>query len=345
MSSFNFSEIKELKNFSVEVDNKQTLILARKNFLYEVDKSNLVIKKKLGKFKLPFLKSKLIKFKLFQRLLRCFFYNVLPLDNGDIFVTFAKSIGVIKQNGDFFQLEGLDRPFRVLRNAVARNTDGLIYFGEYSSNKNRDIMRVYQYKPGSKCVEVAHVFKAGSIRHIHGIYYDKYSKSLWCVTGDDNHECSFIQTFDGFKTIKQIGHGDETWRAVSLIFTKDYIYYAMDAEFRQNKIYRLSRKNLTRTSLGNIDGPVYYSIMKDEKCYFQVTAELCPSQTDKHASIWEVDNDGIKKIWTKKKDIYPQLLMPGTVNFPIGEGSPNEFYFHCVGVSGCANKTFKFKSI
>ena len=99
--------------------------------------------------------------------------------------------------------------------------------------------------------KVVHIFPEGSIRHIHGIYYDEFSDSLWCVTGDVSDECQIIQSFDKFETLSVIGSGDETWRAVSLLFTKDYIYYAMDAEFEQNKIFKISRQNMQRTNLGS----------------------------------------------------------------------------------------------
>jgi len=341
MGNTYLSEVSELRNYSVEYEDLDRLILAKRNLLYEVKKDNLKLKKKIGEFKLPLWKSILIRFQIIQRLLRCFFYNVIVLKNGDIFFTFNKSIGLIKKNGDFQQLNCFHRSFRVLRNSIAETKDGSLFFGEYLSNSDRDIMRIYMYKPGDISAKVVHIFPKGSIRHIHGIYYDEFSDSLWCVTGDVSDECQIIQSFDKFETLSVIGSGDETWRAVSLLFTKDYIYYAMDAEFEQNKIFKISRQNMQRINLGYIDGPVYYSIKREDDCFFQVTAELCPSQDDKHASIWHVKGSSVKKIWTKKKDYLPQIFMPGTVHFPNGSGDKKNFYFNCVGISGTQSRTYK----
>ena len=341
MSTFNFSEIESLKGYSVEWDSKDKLILAKGNNLYEIEKGDSKEINKIGEFPLPSWKKFLIRFLTFQRLLRGFFYNVVVLKNNDIFVTFGKSLGVIKQNGEFIHLEGMDRPFRVLRNAIAEDLDGSLYFGEYSSNTSRDIMRIYKYCPGDSAIKIVYTFKKGEIRHIHGVYFDKYSNSIWCVTGDVGSECKFIQTFDGFKTISVIGSGDETWRAVSLLFSEDNIFYAMDAEFQENKIFLLSRQDMNRIEIGKMDGPVYYSVKREGGYFFQVTAELCPSQKDKNASIWHSNGKQLNKIWFKEKDKYPKFMMPGTVNFPNGEGNSNEIYFHCVGVSGCSSKTFK----
>ena len=66
----------------------------------------------------------------------------VPLDNGEIFVTFDKSVGVIR-NGRYRELEGLARPCRVLRSACAIDGNGEIYFGEYLANNERGPMRVY----------------------------------------------------------------------------------------------------------------------------------------------------------------------------------------------------------
>lgn len=342
MNNLTLTEINSLKGYSVEWDSKDSLIVSKRNLLYRVNKSNINLRIKIGEFPIPIWKNIALRFKPIQRLLRGFFYNVILLKNDDIFVTYEKSLGLIKPNGEFISLSGIQRPFRVLRNAIAQDIDGTLFFGEYFSNPKRNQMRIYKYVPGSSNIDVAYVFNEKSIRHIHGIYFDEYSKSLWCVTGDLDHECKFIQTYDGFKTFKIIGSGDESWRAVSVLFTEKYIYYAMDAEFEQNKIFRIERHDLSRIELGDIDGPVYYSIKRGNDCFFQVTAELCPSQTDTNASIWHVNEDKIQKIWSRTADRYPQIFMPGTVNFSNGIGQYDEFYFHCIGVSGCSSKTFKY---
>ena len=277
-------EVKSLQNHSVEFDKENKLILASGNSLFEVDKDDLAQKTKIGEFALPLWKKLAIKSKLLQRLIRGFFYNVLPLSNGDILVTFDKSVGIIKKNKKFLLLKGLKRPARVLRNSIAQDLDGSLYFGEYFANKRRDLVRVYRYIPGNDSVDAIFTFKKGSIRHVHGIYYDEFSESLWCVTGDVGGECQIIQTYDGFKTFNVIGAGDETWRASSLQFTKDFIYYGTDAEFQQNKIFQISRDGYKRQELGSVDGPIYYSIKRHDVCFFQVTAELC-RQTDKHVSM------------------------------------------------------------
>ena len=79
MHSLNFSEIKSLRGYSVEWDSKDKLILAKGNVLYETKKNNLKVKTKIGQYPLPIWKKILIRSRILQRLLRCFFYNVIVI--------------------------------------------------------------------------------------------------------------------------------------------------------------------------------------------------------------------------------------------------------------------------
>jgi hypothetical protein len=175
-------------------------------------------------------------------------------------------------------------------------------------------VQVYRYTPGSRHVDVVYTFPAGSIRHVHGVYHDPYTDALWCVTGDKDSECPILHADDGFRTLEVIGKGDETWRCVSLLFTEDAVYYSMDAEFVRNWIYRIDQKSGRRDALGSVDGPVYYSYAFGKDLFFAVTAELCPSQQGKSASLWHVSEVGdLKQIFSVEKDRLPvKYFMPGT---------------------------------
>lgn len=215
--------------------------------------------------------------------------NAVPLPNGDIFVTFDKTAGIIR-NGKYQALRGMERPCRVLRSACAVDVEGNVFFGEYLSNVERGEMRIYKYRSGSDALEIAYTFQAGTIRHIHGIYFDPFTKNLFCLTGDDDRECRILRTSDDFKTIETVGEGDETWRAVSLLFAKDSIYYGMDAEFRTNNIYKLDRNTLEKQSLGEVSGT--YSIQsRSATSYFSRRRPKTPQakpRTSPHSGMYRL---------------------------------------------------------
>ena len=235
--TWTLEEIPELRGYTVEWAEPGNYFLSRRNALYHSSDLTPPLEK-VAAISAPSWKSLASRFRLTQRLLRFMVTNVVRLDNRELFVTFDKSVGVVR-DGRYRELAGLVRPCRVLRSACAIDGRGEIYFGEYLANDERGEMRIYRYRPGSDAVEVAYTFPPKSIKHIHGIYFDTFTDSMICLTGDDDAECRIARSSDGFKTMDVVGQGDETWRAVSILFDERAMYYGMDAEFRSNHIFRL----------------------------------------------------------------------------------------------------------
>ncbi len=332
--------VPELKGYTVEWAEKDNFYLSRRNVLYH--SANLKPPfKKIAAIDAPFWKTMAGNVRLAQRLLRFQVTNVVPLENGEIFITFDKSVGIIR-DGKFQILEGLNRPCRVLRAACAIDQNGDIFFGEYLANTERGEMRIYRYKIGNDSLETVYTFPENSIRHIHGIYFDKFTKSMVCLTGDDERECQVIRSFDGFQTTEIVGQGDETWRAVSILFDEKYFYYGMDAEFRANHIYRVERESGERTSLGEVNGTVFYSKKIGSDLFFTTTAENAPSQTENVAALWHLDANGrCEKLSAYQKDFWHTTLFQfGTIHFPYKNDFDDRLYFYLVGVEA-DDRTFK----
>src|SRR5688500_15416846 len=155
--------IPELRGYTVEWAEDGNYYLSRRNFLFHSPDLKPPFNK-IATIGAPSWKQAASSFRLAQRLLRFMVTNVVPLANGELFVTFDKSVGIIR-DGKYVELAGLERPCRVLRSACAVDQNGDIYFGEYLANDERGEMRVYRYSPGSDALEVAYTFPAGSIKH------------------------------------------------------------------------------------------------------------------------------------------------------------------------------------
>lgn len=332
--------IPELKGYTVEWAEKNNFYLSKRNIIFHSENLKPPFKK-IAAIDAPSWKNLAANFRLAQRLLRFQVTNVIPLANGEIFITFDKSVGVIR-NGKYQTLKGLTRPCRVLRAACAVDENGDIFFGEYLANAERGEMRIYKYSSGNDALEIAYTFPPDSIRHIHGVYFDKFSNALFCLTGDDDSECRIIRSTDGFQTTETVGQGDETWRAVSILFDEKNYFYGMDAEFRANHIYKLNRENLERKSLGEVSGTVFYSKKTGADLFFTTTAENAPSQTENVAALWHVDaNDKCERIAAYEKDFWHTTLFQfGTIHFPYFSNLDGELYFHLVGVKE-DNRVFK----
>jgi hypothetical protein len=326
-------EIPELRGYTVEWAEEGNYYLSRRNRVYRSADLSPPFEK-TADIPAPGWRRLASNSRLAQRLLRFMVTNIIPLENGELFVTFDKSVGTAA-NGEYTEAAGLARPTRVLRSACAVEGEN-IYFGEYLANDERGEMRVYRYTKGEKALSVVHTFKPGSIKHIHGIYKDPVAGSLYCLTGDKPRECMILRTDDGFGSMETVGSGDETWRAVSLQFTEDAIYYGTDAEHRANRIYRLDRVSGERVELGEVNGTVFYSRRMGDELFFATTAENAPAQKENVAAIWHVDAVGnLNEVARFKKDIWhPTLFQFGLIHLAAGPDAGDTLYFHLVGVEG-----------
>ncbi len=337
-------EIPDLKGYTVEWAVDGEYLISRRNRLYRSTSLKPPFDE-IGRVGAPQWKAGLSTFRLAQRLFRFMFYNVAPLADGSIFVTFDKTVGIFR-NGIYETLSGLERPCRVLRSGCAVDHDGDIYFGEYLANDERGEMRVYRYRTGGEGLEVAYVFQPGSIKHIHGLYYDPFTDSIFCLTGDAPHECQILKSRDECRSFEVVGSGDETWRAVSLLFSKGHLTYGTDAEFRDNQIFRVNRETPAREQLAKVDGTVFYSKAIGDDLFFTTTAENAPSQKENVAALWHLDQEGkCTKLASFAKDIWhPTLFMFGTIHFPFQCASSDELFFSLVSVKG-DNRTFRISRV
>ncbi len=326
--------IPELAGYTVEWAGPDNYYLSRRNRIYHSTDLKPPFHE-IGRVDAPLWRRVASSFRPAQRLLRFMVYNLVPLANGDVFITFDKTVGVLK-DGKYRGIEGLHRPCRVLRSGCAVDGRGNVYFGEYLANNERGEIRIYRYPEDGERLESVHTFPPSKIKHIHGVYYDKFTDSIFCLTGDAEDECRILCTRDGFKTIDVIGSGDESWRAVSLLFGKDHFYYGTDAEFRNNRILRVDRETLKRETLGEVSGTVFYSKRVGPDLFFTTTAENAPSQTENVAAIWHVDSAGLvnKLIEFAKDSWHPRLFMFGTIHFPYQNLLDDRLYFSLVAVEG-----------
>jgi hypothetical protein len=316
-----------LDGFGVEWADSRRLIISRRGTLFERQRDGS--RRKLGEWPVPAWRRAVTVARPMQRALRHMYYNVMPLSNGEIFATFGKAIGVFEEGGRFRALTGIERPFRVLRAACAVADDGAVVFGEYVVNHERTAIRIYRYEPGRPGAEVAHTFPAGEVRHVHGVYRDPFAPGLWCAVGDKPAECRILHSDDQFRAHTVFGAGDETWRAVSLQFTPDAVFYGMDAEFQRNFIFRVDRRTGQRDVVTAVEGPIYYSARLGNDLFFAVTVEYCPSQEGNAAVLWRVNsvNGAATRVTQFRKDSLPvHGFLAGTIDFARGDGTARELY-------------------
>src|SRR5690606_14271866 len=122
-----------------------------------------------------------------HRILRRFFrqhvYHVRPFRERLVVMGFGRIWCLDRHSSE---LLGEPVPIAGSRPLVLCRTDKGLYYGEYGRNPARKPMRVMFSEDGLRW-QVIH--ELAGVRHIHGIFHDPYTDSLWMTTGDDDGEC------------------------------------------------------------------------------------------------------------------------------------------------------------
>jgi hypothetical protein len=354
MNAFSLCEVTWLGRYGVGYHADDHLIVHRRNRVYKtIGKGEPLVE--IGRIPITILEKILIVFRLGLRFKRLVFYNIFPVSGSCYFVNFANRIGYI-ENGTYTEINGIINPCKILNNGAAVDDNGDVYFGEYFLNSEREKpVQIYKFEVASKKLEIVHVFPAGAVRHVHGIYKDPYTGYFYIATGDRDLECAIFYTKDKFTSLQMMGAGDETWRTVSILFTQDHIYYGMDAEFIPNRVFCVDKNTGFRTDLGQIPGPVYYSAILKGKPVFIVAAELCPSQQNSAASVVGVcDGKAVVKV-SFDKDLsaskkitrfFGKIFLPGNFHLPFHNSkSTNRLFLYGIALSKVDGKCFEITNI
>lgn len=213
--------------------------------------------------------------------------NVWPLAEDHLLATVGRWVFSSTDGGytwrTVWELPASSGPMGVHPTAVCE-TDGEVYLAEYPLGEEAARVLVSDDLGRSWSTFV----ERSDIRHFHGVYRDRYSGRLWGTTGDSDHQ-SAIGTFTNGR-FEPIGRGSQRWRAVSLVFTPNYVLWGMDCSFAESiPIYRLSRDELDGGNpspevMVTTDTSVYYSrslVVQGELWVVMVTAS--EAGIDSHA--------------------------------------------------------------
>ncbi|PHS36969.1 MAG: hypothetical protein COB07_11625 [Sulfurovum sp.] len=266
--------------------------------------------------------------RLLARLFRAEVTNLLLLQDGSRLLTAKKGIFIAQKNEKVYK-----KSFSVTRGNrpmnVCEDNKGFLYFGEYFGNPERGEVHIYKSIDTGRSWEICYTFPNKRIRHIHGIFYDEYEDLVWFATGDDDGECIIGHTDDGFDTIKIFKEGGQKYRAVQLLFFKDFIIYGTDTEFEKNYIYRIDRESAEEHRLQELQGSVLSSTYTGKRAAISTAVEPSEVNHDLNSYIWFSD-DGFewKELYKEKKDsLHLKYFQYGRFKFPIGAINDGKLLF------------------
>ena len=171
---------------------------------------------------------------------------------------------------------------------------GNLFFGEYWRNPSYTEIKLLKSSDGGNSWKPSLVFNKREVRHIHAVQYDPYFDALWLATGDLNQECHIMYSTDGGISFYRIGSGSQKWRACSLIFDEESVYWGMDGNsdlYPEPLIWRWDRETKETEAVSVLDSYAFYSTKLTNGTLF-----ISTDGTNGSASLWR-SNDGTN--WTQ----------------------------------------------
>ena len=216
-------------------------------------------------------------------------------------------------------------------------------FGEYGSNNDRSPVPLWMTRDDGRSWHIEKYLN--SIRHVHGVYGDPFSSSVWLTTGDKDGECHLIEFRNG-ETGKFIFHGNGTQlcRPVGLYFSKTFLSWGMDSEISKCQIVTLDRVTGELGRHSFLPGPCWY-IKKflDNSCVFQTSVEVGIGSTSNHSHIF-FSQDGVTlyDVAKFKKDFWPKKLFKfGVIGFASGDQTKSDFVIFGEALKGIDGSIYR----
>jgi hypothetical protein len=205
--------------------------------------------------------------------------------------------------------------------AVASTREGRLYYGEYRNNVAREPIRVWRSEDGGSAWSVAWTFNR--VRHVHGVFEDPYSDTMWVTTGDTDEECGIWRTDDQFKSLHRVAGGSQQTRAINLLFTPSEIYFGTDTPTELNFIYRMDRNRGVPERLLGVEGSVFHACQAGKYLVFSSACEPSTVNTERTATVWaSADGTRWRRVARFHKDLLPmRWFQYGQVYLAGGRGS------------------------
>jgi len=256
-----------------------------------------------------------------SRLLRCGFHGLRKLPSGDLIVVVKGGILMLEKGTDsFLAVHEFDRGSRPLN--LCATPAGDLFYGEYWGNPHREEVRIYGSFDGGRNWNVVHTFPRFSVRHVHGIHYDRFRDGLWVLTGDSDKESNILFADSRLRNIEVVVQGNQRCRAVTVIPTESGIVVPTDTEHEQNFIQWLDPETGALEPLVDIPGTVFYSTVTRTAMLISTVVEPSSVNLGREATIWaSSDGQDWAKVYSQKKDAWsPVLFQYGTFVLPPADG-------------------------
>ncbi len=285
-------------------------------------------------------------FRLLRRFLRLDKCNIVPVANGFVAIRQGNVYHYNKENNKLTVTLSLKNCRNVLHQSIAIINGTELFFGEYGSNPERKTVSVYRSIDCGQTWREVYQFKANSIKHIHGCFYDPIEDKIWTMTGDFKNECQMICSNRDFTDLEFIGDSNQQYRACNAFFEKDAIHWVMDSQLQDSFHIRLDRKTRKMEIKQLFMGPVWYIKRLQDGYYLAATTqEIGAGVKDEFAHLMiSKDLETWQNLYKFKHDKLPKKYFKfGIIGFADGKQTSDDFYLFFEAIKGFDGKTIRCK--
>ncbi len=256
--------------------------------------------------------------RLLYRLARNGFHALAILPSGKMIAAVPGAIITAATDNTGFHIT-----HRILRGTrplhITATPDGKVYWGEYFNNLEREEVFIYGSNDGGETWDVAYVFPAGSVRHIHNIVHDSYENCLWILTGDEGAECQILRASYDLRSVDRALSGGQQTRAAAAVPAREGLYFSSDTPHERNHIYCLERNGIAR-QLAEISSSSISGCRVGNSTFFATMVEPSAVNPDHKVRVYGTrDGADWDCLWEWKKDIWPPIFQYGNAFFPDGK--------------------------
>jgi len=282
---------------------------------------------------------------LLQRIARAAVYRMQILPDGSRVFVFRG--GIYRQRSG----ETIGRrTFVVTRGSrpvsLAAGGDGLVVFGEYWPNRQKEPVHIYGSRDGGAHWDVMHTFGPGEIQHVHGISYDRYGDEFWICTGDNDDECQILRASRDFSKVQLVRKGGQSNRYYSILVTEHALLSATDTPLEDNYICAMDKCTGEVRRLQRIENSSFHGCFVGDRFFVATIAEPSAVNDVRAIHLWtgRLADRRCCRVLTLPVDLPSRIqLWPGIPNnlfqwaqlfFPEGENPAEMLVGHVMGIAG-----------
>ena len=217
----------------------------------------------------------------------------------------------------------------------------LVLWGEYGCPGELRTVRLFASRDRGRSFQVVQTLEAGTVYHIHNIFYDEHLDHFWVLAGDHGNAAGIGCLSADLQRFEWFVRGEQCYRAVAIFDFGDRLVYATDTETEKNGLISLDKATGKSERLRDFEGSCIYACQYGG--LYAITTAVEPSEVNlsNWASLWlSRDGEHWSCAYRARKDRWnADYFQFGSLVLPSGVTDREVILFSGQAVEGLDGRT------